>query len=598
MEMEIVLRTIRAPGYVLSQDKGEFMMLWAAVHGYLTVINFLLEQGINHLFQDVHGRTPLLLAAKNCHWEVFRAFSNKGQILHVQDKQGYSLLSWAFQARHEVIIQLLFENGADPNEHIKDPDDKYNSGSEVPLFLAVRRESERIVGFLLNIGADPSHFKYVTDRFDGIQGDSTPSKDTENIVSPLSLAAGKGYHGIVAAFLNNGANLFVCHIALREAMMNGNDSIVSLIMEKGIRDNWIIAEHGESLLYHAASTGYIDVVRILPEKGVNPNSRNSNSIKRSIYLSGVRDGIWERGTPLCCAAKRGNIEIARLLLSKNADPNIASPLFCAIERNHLEMAELLLQHGAKLNDLNAAALLEGVRRGHHNMVELLLAKQIPPEPKYPKVILSALLFSAVFEKHMNVVRVLLNNGANPNLTFKDGWTVLSLAVQHKCADIVELLLQHDVYVNYADKLGRTALFVAVLLEYHDIARTLLEKGNADPHTMTCAGRSPLSMAYDIGDSKLISLLSGKTEVGEKKYTSYLGYCDYNCDICELSIGRSSSFYRCSICEDYDGNAWIGCIECVAGDSGCKDRLHTLEKLASIRGGMTMLGKFSRWRSVK
>jgi ankyrin repeat protein len=251
MEMETVLCTIRAPGYVLSQDKGEFLTLWAAVHGYLTVINFLLEKGINHLFQDVRGRTPLLLAAKNCHWEVFRAFSNRGLILHVQDKQGYSPLSWAFQARHEVIIQLLFENGADPNEPIKDPDDRYNYRAEAPLFLAVRRESESIVGFLLKIGADPNHFKYETGRCDRIEGESTPSKDIENIVSPLSLAAGKGYHGIVAAFLNNGANLFVCHIALREAMMNGNHSIVSLIMEKGIRDNWIIVEHGESLLYHA-----------------------------------------------------------------------------------------------------------------------------------------------------------------------------------------------------------------------------------------------------------------------------------------------------------------------------------------------------------
>lgn len=54
----------------------------------------------------------------------------------------------------------------------------------------------------------------------------------------------------------------------------------------------------------------------------------------------------------------------------------------------------------------------------------------------------------------------------------------------------------------------------------------------------------------------------------------------------------------TITEDYDGNVWIGCIECVAGDSSCKDRLHTLEKLVqSTRGGLTTLGKFSRWRSV-
>ena len=38
---------------------------------------------------------------------------------------------------------------------------------------------------------------------------------------------------------------------------------------------------------------------------------------------------------------------------------------------------------------------------------------------------------------------------------------------------------------------------------------------------------------------------------------------------------------------------------VLQEISCKDRLHTLEKLVqSTRGGLTTLGKFSRWRLVK
>ncbi|QKX55637.1 uncharacterized protein TRUGW13939_02734 [Talaromyces rugulosus] len=241
--------------------------------------------------------------------------------MHVPNQEGYSPLSWAFQAGDEAMIRLLLENGANPNEPINDikpyidlpiADETFGS-PQVPLFLAARGGHENIVKFLLKNGADINHFKYVPDT----------STDIDNLVCPLSLAATKGYHGIVEVFLDSGTNIFLCHIGLREAMKSGRPSIVSLIMHKGIRSNWLIADHGESLLFHAASTGYIDVVRILLDKGVNPNS-----------------SVMQKPTPLCCAAKRGHLAVALLLLSRNADPNIASPLFCAIVNDQVAMAKL------------------------------------------------------------------------------------------------------------------------------------------------------------------------------------------------------------------------------------------------------------------
>ena len=63
-----------------------------------------------------------------------------------------------------------------------------------------------------------------------------------------------------------------------------------------------------------------------------------------------------RISPLSYAAREGHLHIVRLLLERGADPNTpedAAPdgraLYEACCRNHLEIAELLLNHGANPN---------------------------------------------------------------------------------------------------------------------------------------------------------------------------------------------------------------------------------------------------------
>ena len=56
-------------------------------------------------------------------------------------------------------------------------------------------------------------------------------------------------------------------------------------------------------------------------------------------------------TPLHIAAKYGNIKVARLLLQKEADPNIQgknglTPLHVATHYNNVNVALLLLENGA------------------------------------------------------------------------------------------------------------------------------------------------------------------------------------------------------------------------------------------------------------
>ena len=74
-----------------------------------------------------------------------------------------------------------------------------------------------------------------------------------------------------------------------------------------------------------------------------------------------------------------------------------------------------------------------------------------------------------------VVRLLLDNGANPNAQNDDGGTALMYAIDD--AEKTRLLLEHGVNPNLRSGEGRTALLIAVgRAGSYSVVKLLLEKG--------------------------------------------------------------------------------------------------------------------------
>jgi len=81
--------------------------------------------------------------------------------------------------------------------------------------------------------------------------------------------------------------------------------------------------------------------------------------------------------------------------------------------------------------------------------------------------------------HTNVVILLLDKGANINVTAKDNATPLHLAAQEGCTDVVTVLLERAEEINLRDDQKRTPLLRAEQWHQDGIAQLLKQHGGTE-----------------------------------------------------------------------------------------------------------------------
>ncbi len=131
---------------------------------------------------------------------------------------------------------------------------------------------------------------------------------------------------------------------------------------------------------------------------------------------------------------------------------------------------------------------------------------------------------AVIHNLVDVVEVLLKNGADPNIKDKNGYTPLHRAVIKSSPVLTELLLKYGANPNIKDVYGYTPLQRAVIQQSPELVKILLENG-ADPNIKDSHEYYPLEralmfedvdMAYNISklllDHKADPMISDKRGV--------------------------------------------------------------------------------------
>lgn len=189
------------------------------------------------------------------------------------------------------------------------------------------------------------------------------------------------------------------------------------------------------------------------------------------------------------------LALQKIQSSDSANP-VVMLLKGADEGNFATVKEAI-EKGAGVNSRyqssQRTALFLAANEGHTQIVEFLLQYE-DTNVDVRDCNADTPLTIAAYKNHTNIVRLLLNAGANVNASDKNGLTALHCAAQNGCADILELLISKKANINaQGGKNNKTALMFAASYGHTIIVRTLLN-ANVDVTLTNKQNKSALECA--------------------------------------------------------------------------------------------------------
>jgi ankyrin repeat protein len=243
-------------------------------------------------------------------------------------------------------------------------------------------------------------------------------------------------------------------------------------------------------LLKAAEQGDEKAVKLLLQQGANVDAQNSKG--------------W---TPLIFAGLAGNKNIVHALIEKGADVNrkstteTGSTALCfAVEGGSLEAVKDLLDHGANVNGkstngmtpLGYAAIHGKIKEAKFliangadvNLLGLVDSRGAEWSP----------LTSAAKEDHLDMLELLLSNGANLEATNNEGDTALMITAKRPRPKSIKFFISKGARVNARGPRGHTALIYAAYNGMTENLKLLLSSG-ADPFATATDSNKPGGSRY-------------------------------------------------------------------------------------------------------
>jgi ankyrin repeat protein len=180
-------------------------------------------------------------------------------------------------------------------------------------------------------------------------------------------------------------------------------------------------------------------------------SGNLANVERLIREGASMKARDARGrTALLAATRNDHVAIARALIAAGADVNAKddiddSPYLYAGAEGRIEILKMTLAAGADLKSTNrygGTALIPAAHHGHPEAVRILLGTAIDKD-HVNKLGWTALLEAVILgdggATHTEIVRLLVEAGANVNLADRDGVTPLAHAKRRGFGEMARIL---------------------------------------------------------------------------------------------------------------------------------------------------------------
>ncbi|MBW5397594.1 ankyrin repeat domain-containing protein, partial [Brachyspira pilosicoli] len=283
---------------------------------------------------------------------------------------------------------------------------------------------------------------------------------------------------------------------LFSAVEDNNIKKVKSYLDQGANCN-ALDSYDRTALINASVSGYDDIAKLLIEEGTDVNIRDKAG-----------------ATALMYTARDTNYEMVEFLLKNGADVNIRdtegdTALYYSIEHNSrgqknetenaIKILNLLIKYGADVNTKNdkGTSLLDVSYRisqsfdKNKEMFKILVENGFDLESKINDDSSDYTpLMIAVYKEDYDMVKYLLDKGANPNASNNENKTALMIAIANNNFDISKLLIQQGANINTQDEYGYTALMRAAMIGSYEMVKFLLENG-ADANTKDNYGNTVL-----------------------------------------------------------------------------------------------------------
>lgn len=363
----------------IANDYGATALYLAAKNSDTALIEALLKAGALPDKGLLSGETPLMAAANRGRSEAAKLLIEYDAELNaVESNRGQNALMWATTEGYTQLTALLISHGAEVNA-------RSNSGF-TPLLFAARQAHVNIVKLLLDAGAN----------VDDAMCRSGPAKRIR--YEDLATLNKEGDMGCESN-LN----------ALMIASIGGFEAVQKLLLEHNADPN-NIDKAGRSVL-HLGVGAPVGITQNLLDYGANPNVQLNNPKPGGRYGSRV---TLQGATPLVAAAAINNFDVVLALLNAGADP------FIPTEQN---TTALMMAAGAGASPADSFT-------------------------------------DDAIESATAIARYLIALGADVNKVGPFGWTALHAAAYHGRNEIIKVLVDNGAEPNVMDDFGQTPLSIA------------------------------------------------------------------------------------------------------------------------------------------
>ena len=450
--------------------------------------------------------SPVADAAMNGDHKAVAALIAQRADVNAPQADGATALQWAVYRDDLPMIERLLVAGARVNAA--------NRHGTTPLALACINGSARTIDRLLRAGADPN--------------ERGPNGETA-----LMMASRTGAVDAMTVLLKAGADVNATETlrgttALMWAAAQSHPAAVKLLIDHGADVALRSKSAALGRTAYLAPTARQRASQLVNENGGATRGRPARERAAAQDLDDrdffVRRQNADGGglTALVFAAREGDLESARILITGGADVNQVTqygwtPLLTATQNRHYALATFLLEHGADPNRAN---------NGGWTPLYLATDNRNIEAGDYP--------VRAGDLDHLDFIKTLLARGADVNARakdstetrtiftmqwlYEDGATAFLRAAQSGDVELMKLLLAHGADPKIATANNVTALAAAAGIGWVqgvtyersepdtvEAVRLCLELG-IDPNAVDGDGRTALHGAAHKGRNALVQLL--------------------------------------------------------------------------------------------